>query len=78
MTLLRLQGVSRRFGGVVAVDAVDLSIEAGELASSPKRAPEEAQRTSVAISSSSSVRSFEKTPLYSSEACHGGISRARP
>ena len=31
MTLLRLEGVSRRFGGVVAVDAVNLSIEAGEI-----------------------------------------------
>ena len=31
MTLLRLEGVSRRFGGVVAVDAVNLSIKAGEI-----------------------------------------------
>ncbi len=31
MTLLQLEGVSRRFGGVVAVDAVNLSIEAGEI-----------------------------------------------
>ncbi len=31
MTLLRLTGVSRRFGGVVAVDDVDLAIEAGEI-----------------------------------------------
>ena len=31
MTLLRLTGVSRRFGGVVAVDDVDLAVEAGEI-----------------------------------------------
>ncbi len=31
MTLLRLDGVSRRFGGVVAVDHVDLAVEAGEI-----------------------------------------------
>jgi branched-chain amino acid transport system ATP-binding protein len=31
MTLLRLTGVSRRFGGVVAVDNVDLAVEAGEI-----------------------------------------------
>lgn len=31
MTLLRLTGVSRRFGGVVAVDNVDIAIEPGEI-----------------------------------------------
>lgn len=31
MTLLRLSGVSRRFGGVVAVDGVDLVVETGEI-----------------------------------------------
>ena len=31
MTLLRLDGVSRRFGGVIAVDNVDLAVEAGEI-----------------------------------------------
>jgi len=31
MTLLRLSGVTRTFGGVVAVDNVDLSVEAGEI-----------------------------------------------
>ena len=31
MTLLRLGGVTRRFGGVVAVDNVDLAVEAGEI-----------------------------------------------
>lgn len=31
MTLLRLTGVSRRFGGGVAVDDVDLAVEAGEI-----------------------------------------------
>ena len=31
MTLLRLQGVSRHYGGVVAVDNVDITIEPGEI-----------------------------------------------
>jgi branched-chain amino acid transport system ATP-binding protein len=31
MTLLALGGVSKRFGGVVAVDAVDLAVEPGEI-----------------------------------------------
>ena len=29
MTLLSLQGVTRRFGGLVAVDAIDLQVESG-------------------------------------------------
>ena len=31
MTLLRLNGVSRSFGGVVAVDGVNLVVETGEI-----------------------------------------------
>ena len=31
MTLLQLDGVSRSFGGVVAVDNVDLTVETGEI-----------------------------------------------
>ena len=31
MTLLRLGGVTRNFGGVVAVDSVDLSVQTGEI-----------------------------------------------
>ena len=41
----------------------------------PAVAPVSAQRTSVSISPSVSVRSFSKTPAWAGEASHGGISR---